>query len=165
MAEVTRCSCWHKNFIPKGLSAPAPGLYICIKSWKKLYKIRLQRDFFETCSKWPKWQEVSVDIKILSPGIVFPWPVANIHLSNHEMMCIKSEVEEILFKLVTNDHSDEAFLLTSKFWPKWLSAPAQGLCLNFFSSITTDFNIFSALRRAIQDQWSSGQHFYIYYLK
>ena len=25
MTEVTRCSCWHHNFIPKGLSAPAPG--------------------------------------------------------------------------------------------------------------------------------------------
>ena len=33
----------------------------------------------------------------------------------YEKMCIKSEVEEILFKLATNDHSDEAFLLTSKF--------------------------------------------------
>ena len=52
-------------------------------------------------------------------------------------MCIKSEVEEILFKLATNDHSDETFLLTSKFGP---NAPAQGLCLNFFSSITPDFN-------------------------
>ena len=39
-----RCSCWHKNFVPKGLSAPVPGLYTCIKSWKKLYKIRFQRD-------------------------------------------------------------------------------------------------------------------------
>ena len=42
------------------------------------------------------------------------------------------------------------------FGPNGLSAPAQGLCLNFFSSITTDFNISSALRWAIQDQWSSG---------
>ena len=40
-----------------------------------------------------------------------------VYLSNHEKMCIKSEVEEILFKLATHDHSDEAFLLTSKFWP------------------------------------------------
>ena len=47
-------------------------------------------------------------------------------------MCIKSEVEEILFKLVTNDHSDEAFLLTSNFGPNGLSAPAKGLYLNFF---------------------------------
>ena len=33
-----------------------------------MYKIRLQRDFFETCNKWVKWQGLSVDIKILSPG-------------------------------------------------------------------------------------------------
>ena len=39
------------------------------------------------------------------------------NLLNHEMMCIKSAVEKILFKLATNHHSDEAFLLTSKFWP------------------------------------------------
>ena len=30
------------------------------------------------------------------------------------------------------------------------------LCLNVFSSITADFNISSAIRWAIQDQWSSG---------
>ena len=36
-----------------------------------------------------------------------------------------------------------------------MSAPAQGI-FYFFSSITTDFNISSALRWAIQDQWSSG---------
>ena len=34
---------------------PAPGLNTCIKSWKKLCKIRPQRDFFETCNKWVKW--------------------------------------------------------------------------------------------------------------
>ena len=42
------------------------------------------------------------------------------------------------------------------FRPSGLSAPGQGLCLNFFSSITADFNISSAFRWAIQDQWSSG---------
>ena len=44
------------------------------------------------------------------------------------------------------------------FGPNGLSAPAQGLCLNFFSSITTDFSISSALRWAILDQWSSGYY-------
>ena len=35
---------------------PAPGLYICIKSWKKnCIKSRLQRDLFEICSRWVKW--------------------------------------------------------------------------------------------------------------
>ena len=32
---------------------------------------------------------------------------------------------------------------------------SDSIFLNFFSSITADFNIFSALRWAIQDQWSS----------
>ena len=31
---------------------------------------------------------------------------------NHEKMCIKTGVGEILFKRATNDHSDEIFLLT-----------------------------------------------------
>ena len=64
-----------------------------------------------------KWQEVSVDIKILFFGDCLPMTCGYIHLFNREKMCIKSEVEEILFKLATNDHSDEGFLLTSKFWP------------------------------------------------
>ena len=42
------------------------------------------------------------------------------------------------------------------FGPNRLSAPIIGQCLNFFSSVTADFNISSALRWAIQDQWSSG---------
>ena len=90
------------------------------------------------------------------PRGCLPLTCGYIHLLNHEKMCIKSEVEEILFKLATNDNSDEAFLLTSNFGPNGLSAPTLGLCLNFFSSITAHFNISSALRWAIQDQWSSG---------
>ena len=45
MTEVTRCSCWYQNFVPKGLTAPALGLCTCVISWKKMYKIRLQSDF------------------------------------------------------------------------------------------------------------------------
>ena len=41
------------NYVPWGLYAPAYELYTCIKS-EKLYKIRLQRDFSETCNKWVK---------------------------------------------------------------------------------------------------------------
>ena len=28
LTKATRCSCWHQNFVPKGLSARAPGLYV-----------------------------------------------------------------------------------------------------------------------------------------
>ena len=51
-----------------------------------------------------------------------------INLLNHEKMCIKSEVEEIFYKLATNYHRNEAFLFTSNFGTNGLSAPAQGLC-------------------------------------
>ena len=79
-----------------------------------------------------------------------PLTCGYIHLLNHEKMCLKSEVEEILFKLATNDHCHQ------NFGPNGLSAPTLGLCSNFFSWKTVDFNISSALRWAIQDQWSSG---------
>ena len=43
------------NLCPLGaVCPPATRLYTCIKLWKKLYKIRLQGDFFETCNKWVK---------------------------------------------------------------------------------------------------------------
>ena len=38
MGEVIRLFCWHQNFVPWGQSAPAPGLYTCIKSWKNCIK-------------------------------------------------------------------------------------------------------------------------------
>ena len=39
---------------PKRFSALAPGLYTCIKLLENVYKIRIQRDHFETCNKWSK---------------------------------------------------------------------------------------------------------------
>ena len=174
MGKVIRPFCWHQNFVPWGLSAPAPGLYTCIKSWKKLYKIRLQRylfwnfqqmneltrhicchqnfvplgdicpcpgaiymykimkklykirlqrGFFETCNKWPKWQDVPVDIKISFPRGGQPLPRGYIHVQNHERNCIKSDFKEIFLKHVANDLCDKSFLLTSKFCPLGLSAP------------------------------------------
>ena len=42
---------------PLGMYMPLPGGYIHVLNHekKKLYKIRLQRDFFETCNIWVKW--------------------------------------------------------------------------------------------------------------
>ena len=42
------------NFVHKELSASAPGLYTCEKTFKNVCKIRIQRDLFETCNKWSK---------------------------------------------------------------------------------------------------------------
>ena len=105
MTKVTRCSCWHKNFVPKGLPAPTLGLYTCIKLWKKMYKIRLQR-VFETCSNWPKRQGASVDIKILSPGVVPDLWLYTFIESWKDVYKVRGWRESYLFKLATNDHSD-----------------------------------------------------------
>ena len=138
----------------RGGSRACPGAIYMYKIMKKLYKIRLQRDFLKLATN-------DRSDKMLTRGfcwhqIFVPWgcqplTCGYIQLLNHEKMCIKSEVEENHFKLATNDHSDESFPLTSKFCPNGLSVPALGLCLNLFSSITADFNISSALRWAIQD--------------
>ena len=71
-------------------------------------------------------------------------------------MCIKSEVEEILLNLQQMTIMMRPSCWHQNFGPNGLSAPAKVLCLNFFSSVTADFNISSAFRWAIQDQWSSG---------
>ena len=79
--------------------------------WKKVKQWIFRnycRLWFETSNRrWPKWQEVSVDIKTLSPGGCMP-PVSGlyIHVSNHEKNCIKSDFKEIFFK-------------TCNRWVKW----------------------------------------------
>ena len=58
---------------------------------KKMFKIRLKRDSFETCNKW---------IKLTSkfcPGGRLPLLRGYIHVFNHEKNCIKSDFKEIFF--------------------------------------------------------------------
>ena len=111
---------------PGGCMPPAPGLYTCIKSWKKMYKIRLQRDFFETCNKWVKWICLSVDIQILSPGGCLPLPRGYIHVLNHKTNCIKSDFKGIFLKLASNKWNDKTFLLTLKLCPLGAVCPCPG---------------------------------------
>ena len=134
------------KFRPDGVVSPCPAAIYMYKIMKKLYKIRLQRDcFFKLVANYRS------DKRFLLTSTFCPLGLSAltcgfIHLLNHEKMCIKSEIEEILFKLATTNNSGEAFLLTSNFGPYGLCAPALGICLNFFSSITAYFNISSALR-------------------
>ena len=158
MTKVTRCSCWHQNFVPKGFSAPAQGLYTCtcIKILKKkCIKSDFKEIFFKLIANDRSDRRFLLTSKFCSLRLS-ALTCGYIHLLHHENICIKSEVEEILFKIPINDHSDEAFTLTSRFWPKWVDCPCPMAMFYYFSSITTDFNISSARRWAIQDQWSSG---------
>ena len=79
------------KFCPLGMSALAPGLNTCIKSWKNMYKIRFQRDFFETCNKWAQSYGLSIYAKILVPR---PCPGA-IYMYKIMKMLIKSEGKDI----------------------------------------------------------------------
>ena len=115
MTRVTKGLCLYKNSDPKGLSAPAPGLYTCIKTWKIIYKIRRQRFFLETCNKWAKWQGFSVDIRILSTKGCLPLLRGYIH------------VENIVWNLQQMVKVIRAFCWHQKFVPKGFSALAPGL--------------------------------------
>ena len=137
MGKVIRPFCWHQNFVPKGLSAPTLGLYTCIKSWKNVYKIRLQRDVFETCNKWAKWESLSVDIKFLSPGVCLPLPLGYIHVYKHEKIGIKSGLQrDFLWPR-----------LASKFCPQGVVCPCPGAILKHENiRIKSDFKeIYSTL--------------------
>ena len=123
MIRVTKGLCLYKISDLKGLSAPALGLYTCIKTWKIMYKIRLQRYCFETCNKWAKWHDFSVDIRVLSTKGCLHLPRGYIHVEKHKKMCIKSEFKEIWLKLATNGWSDKGFLLTSKVCPQGAFCP------------------------------------------
>ena len=127
MTRVTKGLCIYKTSHPKGLSAPVPRLYICIKTWKILYKIRLQRYFFETCNKWAKWQGFSVDIRILSTKSCLPPPQGYIHVEK----CLKNGYEVI-----------RALCWHKKFVPKGFSALAPRLytCIKWLKMcIKSDF--------------------------
>ena len=69
-----------------------------------------------------KCQDVSVDIKTLSPGGCLPLHRGYI-MYKIIRFCIKSDFEDIFLKLVTNDRSGRMFLLTSKFCPQGFVGP------------------------------------------
>ena len=59
------------KFRPSGVVSPCPG---ALYRYKIMKTNCIKSDFkesFWTCSKWPKWQEASVDIKILSPAAIY----------------------------------------------------------------------------------------------
>ena len=106
------------KFRPQGVVSPCPG---AIYMYKILKKSCIKSDFKEISFKLLANDRTDKRFLLISKfcplRLSAPDLWLYIHLLNHEKMCIKSKVEEILFKLATNDHSNEAFLLTSKFWP------------------------------------------------
>ena len=155
MTEVTRCSCWHQNFIPKGLSAPALGLYTCINHEKNCIKSDFKEIFLKLVPNDHS------DKSFLLTSKFCPLELAASDLQLYTFIKSWEDVYKVRLKRFFLNLQQMTIVMRSSCWHQnfglnGLSAPAQGLCLNFFFSITADFNISSALRWAIQDQWSSG---------
>ena len=73
MVKVIKPFCWDQNFDPKALSAPAPGLYTCEKTFKNVYKIRVQRDFFSKLATNDLNEKAFLlTLKFWLQGFVFP---------------------------------------------------------------------------------------------
>ena len=112
MGKVIRPFCWHQNFVPWGLSAPALGLYTCIKSWK----ICIKSDFKEISLKLAtnEWSDKTflLTSKLCPLGAVCPCPGA-IYMYKIMIFFYKIRLQKtFFFKLSTNDWSDKMFLLT-----------------------------------------------------
>ena len=81
MNEVTQTFLLTSKFCPLGAVCPCPGAIYMYKTMKKLYKIRLQRDFLKLATN--DRQDVSVDIKTVSPGGFLTLPWGYIFVLNH----------------------------------------------------------------------------------
>ena len=75
-----------------------------------------------------KWQDISVDIKTLSPGGSLPLAQGYIYVLNHEENCIKSDFKDIfVLKLEQMNEVTTHFCWHQNFVPRGLSAPALRL--------------------------------------
>ena len=103
---------------PQGIVCPCPGAIYMYKIIKNVYKIRFQREHFETCKIWAKRNGLSVVIRVLFLICCLPLPGAIYMWKKHEKTCIKSDFKEIVLKLATNGQNDKGFLLTSILSPR-----------------------------------------------
>ena len=128
MNEVTRHFRWHQTFVPWGLSAPALGLYTCIKSWKKIvwnqtekkivWNQTSKRFFLKLATNDRSDKMFLLTSKFRPQGVVSPCPGA-IYVYKIMKKKYKIRLQRDFFETC----SDKRFLLTSKFCPLGLSAP------------------------------------------
>ena len=137
MTEVTRCSCWHPNFVPKKLSAPAPGLYTCKKSWKNVYKIRLQRMFLKRVANNWSDKRFLLTSKFCPLGVVCLWPAA-IYIYKIMKRCVWSQrLKNSFWNLQQITKVMRPSCWHQNFGPNGLPGPAQGLysCIKSWKNV------------------------------
>ena len=159
MTEVTKSKSKFlltSKFCPQGVFSPCPGLYTCIKSWKKnCIKSNFKEIFFKLVANDRSGKRFLLTSKFCPLGLSAP------DLWLYTFIKSWKGVYKVRLKRFFSNLQQMTIVMRPSCWhqsfgPNGLSAPAQGLCLNFFSSITADFNISSELMWVIQDQWSSG---------
>ena len=72
MIKVTRHFCWHRNFVPRGLSVPALGPYTCIKSWKNCIKSDFKEIFWKLATNDRSDKMFLLTSKFCPQGVVSP---------------------------------------------------------------------------------------------
>ena len=91
---------------------------------KKMYKIRLQRDFFLKLATNNRSDKMFLLTSKFRPqGVVSPCPGAIYMYKIMKKKMYKISLQRDFLKLVANDGSDKRLLLTSKFGHLGLSAP------------------------------------------
>ena len=95
------------KFRPQGVVSPCPGAIYMYE--KKIIKSDFQVFFFfKLVANDRSGKRFLLTSKFCPQGLSAP----DLRLYTFIKSCIKSKVEAILFKLATNDHSDEVYLLT-----------------------------------------------------
>ena len=72
MVEVIRAFCWHQQFVPKGFSALAPGLYTCIKSLKMCLKSHFKEIVLKLATKGQSDKGFLLTSTFVSKGLSAP---------------------------------------------------------------------------------------------
>ena len=146
MGKVTRLFCWHKDFVHKGLSAPAPGLYTCGKTLKMCIK----SEFKEICLKLATnvigafcWHQ-----KIVPKG--FSALALGLYTCIKSLkMCIKSDLKRSFWNLQHMGKEKKPFCCHQNSVPNGLSVPARGYIYNWAASWQNQQNGMCAERRLI----------------
>ena len=76
MGKVTRLFCWHQDFVHKGLSVPASGLYTCGKALKMCIKSEFKEICLKLATNGRSGKGFLLTSKVCPQGVFCPCPGA-----------------------------------------------------------------------------------------
>ena len=127
MGKEKRPFCYHKIFVPHGLSAPTFGyIHVGEKKHKNGKKSDFKAIFLKLATNGKVIRNFCWHQNFVPSGLSVPALGLYTCIKSFKM-CLRSYFKEIVLKLATNGQSDKGFLRTSTFVSRGLSAPALGL--------------------------------------